>query len=271
MKTKSKISGYIIRSAAYAVFLSVAFIALFATADVWEAAPQAGAQVRTVNHLPLASPSTVHEAWVRRYNGPGNGQDIATAMTVDASGNVYVTGASSGSGTDLDYATIKYNSAGQRQWVARYNGAANGTDVASAIALDAAGNVYVTGGAGDDCATIKYNSAGQQQWVRLYNAHGVGKAIAVDVSGNVYVTGDSSGPSATDYLTIKYNTAGQQQWFARYDHSDDVAEAIAVDQLGNVYVTGGSFGSGYDYATVKYNSGGQQQWGCPLRRSFQWP
>src|SRR5512133_3565456 len=140
MKTKDKISGYIIRSGAWAVFLSVAFIALSSAVnsqnrwDESQKTDQAGAQVRPLNHIPLASPSNVHEAWVGRYNGPGNGQDYATAMAVDASGNVYVTGESSGSGTDLDYATIKYNSAGQRQWVARYNGPGNSVDTAQAIA-----------------------------------------------------------------------------------------------------------------------------------------
>jgi Beta-propeller repeat len=197
------------------------FIALFATAGPWEAAPQAGAQVRGPNTSPFAPSDTVQQAWVARYNGPGNGRDLATAMAIDNSGNIYVTGASSGSHTDLDYATIKYNSAGQRQWVARYNGATNSVDVPFAIALDGSGNVYVTGGAGDDYATIRYTSAGQRQWVGIYHGGG-GKAIAVDGSGNVYVTGDSPalGGGNTDYLTIKYNWAGQEQWVARYDYSE---------------------------------------------------
>ena len=65
------------------------------------------------------------------------------AIGVDASGNVYVTGTSDGGGTGIDYATIKYNSAGQEQWVAR--GPGNGNDFASALAVDGPGNVYVTG------------------------------------------------------------------------------------------------------------------------------
>jgi hypothetical protein len=47
-------------------------------------------------------------AWMRRYNGPGNELDYAHALTIGSSGTVYVTGGSYGSGTDLDYATIKY-------------------------------------------------------------------------------------------------------------------------------------------------------------------
>jgi len=90
----------------------------------------------------------VSEEWVKRYNGPANGYDYASAIAVDSSGNVYVTGNSYGSGTDSDYATIKYNSAGEEMWpsgVRRYNGLANRYDGASAIAVDSSGNVYVTG------------------------------------------------------------------------------------------------------------------------------
>src|SRR4030066_122416 len=86
----------------------------------------------------------VYEAWVASYNGPGNYDDYASALAVDASGNVYVTGRS-WSGTSYDYATIKYDSNGDTLWVRRYNGPGNGFDEAIALAVDNSGNVYVTG------------------------------------------------------------------------------------------------------------------------------
>ena len=219
------------------------------------------------------------QQWVAYYDGPGNFNDYATALVVDAAGNVYVTGSSEGSSTSHDYATIKYNASGVQQWVTRYNGPISSVDRASALAVDAAGNVYVTGYSlvsitsydYANYATIKYNASGVQQWVARYGVPGnsgdQATALAVDAIGNVYVTGSSrvSSTSYYDYATIKYNASGVQQWVARYDgpgNSDDYATALAVDAAGNVYVTGSSIGSStsYDYATIKYNVSGVQQW-----------
>nr|MBA3727320.1 SBBP repeat-containing protein [Armatimonadota bacterium] len=83
--------------------------------------------------------------------------DVATKLAVDAAGNVYVTGYSVGVGSSADYATIRYDSNGNQLWVSRYNGSGNAPDVAKALAVDAAGNVYVTGYSGGDYATIKYS------------------------------------------------------------------------------------------------------------------
>jgi uncharacterized delta-60 repeat protein len=205
--------------------------------------------------------------WVRRYNGPGNGIDQANAIAVDGSGNVYVTGYSYGSGSLQDYTTIKYNSSGIEQWVARYNGPGNDNDEALAVTVDNSGNIYVTGrsnglGTYYDYATIRYNSAGIEQWVKRYNDtannNDEAYAIAVDNFGNAYITGKSCDISTNmDYVTIKYNSIGIEQWLTRYngpDNGDDKACSIAIDGSDNVYVAGTSYGSTtyYDYVTIKY-------------------
>jgi sugar lactone lactonase YvrE len=186
---------------------------------------------------------------VARYNGTGNGYHEAEAVAVDNSGNVYVAGTSFGSGTLNDYATIKYNSVGQQQWVARYNGSDNADERLNAMTVDGSGNVYVTGRSGTNtspyvCTTIKYDSGGHEQWVAGYQASNGGtisEAIAIDDSSNVYVAAFASNQPNTGFCaTIKYNSAGEQQWVPEYHGGANVDEplAIAVDKPGNVYVTG---------------------------------
>ena len=232
------------------------------------------------DYLTIKYNSTGVQQWIQRYNGTGNGTDGASSIAVDDSGNAYVTGTSVGSGTYHDYLTIKYNSAGVQQWVSRYNGPENSSDVAHTIGVDGSGNVYVTGFSwvggvtGNDYLTIKYNSAGVQQWVQTYDGDNwvdIAFSLALDNSGNVYVTGYSDFDYYkyidSDYLTIKYNTSGIQQWVRRYNgpstwFSDDKARSIVIDSSGNVYVTGHSVGNedSHDYATIKYNNSGTQQW-----------
>jgi Beta-propeller repeat len=95
--------------------------------------------------------------------GPAHGTDFATAIALDSSGNVHVTGRSFGIGTWHDYATIRYDQMGVENRVDRYNEPVNFDDVAVALAVDPIGNVYVTGSswgvgtAGFDYATIKYS------------------------------------------------------------------------------------------------------------------
>jgi uncharacterized delta-60 repeat protein len=220
-----------------------------------------------------------NELWVKRYNGPGNGDDQAFSIAVDTSGNIYVTGRSYGSGTARDYATVKYDTAGNELWVKRYNGPGNGDDQAFSIAVDTSGNIYVTGKStgsetGYDYATVKYDTNGNDLWVARYNSPADGPdeayAIAVDTSGNIYVTGGSYGLSETgyDYATVKYDANGNELWVGRYSNSPindyNEAAAIAVDSSGNAYVTGGSYGGDTtwdDFATVKYDgSAGNELW-----------
>src|SRR5205814_3867197 len=111
--------------------------------------------------------------WVARYNGPGNSSDVANSLAVSIGGEVYVTGASTGIGTGTDCTTVKYDSLGAQQWVARYNGIANRSDSGKVVKLDTAGNVLVSGdlmnGANgvfaDTYVTIKYSPSGTQLWV----------------------------------------------------------------------------------------------------------
>ncbi|UCB53357.1 MAG: SBBP repeat-containing protein, partial [Candidatus Zixiibacteriota bacterium] len=217
----------------------------------------------------------VDTAWVRRYDGPQNDIDAATALAVDGSGNVYVTGYHTGLASLHDYATIKYEPDGTCAWVKKYNGPGGGWDAAAAIAVDASGNVFVTGASSDsmgimDYATLKYDSLGYWRFLRRYDGPGngsdVAQAMAMDDSGCVYVTGYSQGDGTDyDYATIKYLPSGVVAWVARYNgpgNGVDWANDVAVDPSGFVYVTGTSagVGTGMDYATVKYYPSGDTAW-----------
>ena len=220
------------------------------------------------------------------YNGPGNGDDIANLVLTDDQGNIYVTGKSFGTGSDYDFATIKYNENGIVQWISRYNGIVNSADEASSMIYDDSGNVYVTGkstgsstgsSTGYDYLTIKYNSSGVQQWIARYNGTGNSEdeanSIAVDPSGNVYVTGKSVGLGSNfDCVTIQYNSNGIQQWIARYNgsaNSVDEGMVLKFDGIGNIYILCNSEGinSGSDIVLLKYDGLGSILWS----KSFNGP
>ncbi len=237
-----------------------------------------GLDYRTIKYSPSGQ-----VLWKTVWNSSANLDDEAYSIAVDGYGNAYVTGRSLVSGSNYDIVTIKYNSAGVRQWSARYNSPTNGFDWGKSIAVDRSGNVFITGEAGlgpnttSDYITIKYNTNGTRVWLATYDGPGrndEANAIVLDKDGNVYVTGRSPAgidldEQDMDYATIKYNKYGQQLWVRRYDgpyfaNVFDEALDIKVDNYGNVYVTGRSapdnLESSNDYATVKYDANGNELW-----------
>lgn len=186
-----------------------------------------------------------NEIWAARYNGPTNLDDGANAITLDSTGNVYLTGYSWDNDNFTDCVTIKYDPSGNELWVERYNGPANHHDAGSEIILDSSGNVYVIGsshgiGTNDDYITIKYDPDGNNIWVARYDGPGIDNPydIAIDQSGNAYVTGRSRcNGSWYDYTTIKYDSLGNQMWVARYNgpgNYNDAAYAITIDPAENL-------------------------------------
>ena len=145
-----------------------------------------------------------------------------TYWTSVRGGLVYVTGQSQGEQTGYEYATVAYRvDDGTESWVARYDGAAGGGEVAWAVGVGPDGTgVFVTGQSqggvsGSDYATVAYDPAtGDQRWAHRYqgpaNGDDVARALAVSADGaRVYVTGDSLGDGAgLDYATLSYDTAG---------------------------------------------------------------
>lgn len=213
--------------------------------------------------------------WSARYNGAGNSLDMAYAVAMDPAGNIVVTGYSTGAGTGKDYKTIKYTSSGTILWEASFNGPINGGDYSNALAIDNAGNIYVTGRVdygttSADIVTIKYNSAGVQQWFAVFNGTAnlfdEGKTIKVLSDGSVIIGGKTASTGVgSDFITIKYNANGTEAWRSVYNgtaNTDDFVVGLDFDASGNIYVGGCSIGagSGTDFMVLKYNSSGVLQW-----------
>lgn len=219
----------------------------------------------------------------------GSGADVGTAIAVDGSGNVYVTGSSAATwGSPVRAYTATGNDAfaakldavtGDLTWNTFLGG--TGTDTGSAISFDGAGSVFVSGfssatwgspvraytAAGNDALVAKLNSAGSLLWNTFLGTSGTdsGNAIKADDTGNVFVAGRSVAgwscsptactvrayTSSFDAFVAKLSAVnGSLTWNTFLGASgSDEASSIALDGSGNIYVVGHSSTS----------------WGSPVR------
>jgi hypothetical protein len=215
----------------------------------------------------------------------GSGGDFGSGIAVDSAGNAYVTGET----MSTDFPTknplqpanagswaafvAKINAAGSALVYSTYLGGSGG-DGGSGIAVDSAGNAYVTGttastdfplmnplqgafgGGGQHAFVAKLNATGTALVYSTYlggSGNDYGYGIAVDSSGNAYVTG---GTYSTDFPTknplqganaggfdtfvSKINAAGSALVYSTYlgGSGYDGSTGIAVDSAGNAYVVG---------------------------------
>jgi hypothetical protein len=192
--------------------------------------------------IPSILLAQIDTAWVRRYDGPRHGEDWATCIAVDSSGNVYVAGSSARDTgyVNLDFITIKYYPNGDTAWVRRRD--FGGDDQPTGLLVDTQGNTYVTGYGNGRVVTVKYSPTGQVLWSLPYGPQdevGVG-GIALDANGNVLLCGGVLNGLYFDALVIKYRPNGDTAWVRTYDvtEHDNAAHAIAVDQDGSLYMVG---------------------------------
>ena len=241
----------------------------------------------------------------------GTGDDEGLGIAVDGAGYVYVTGYFSGTATfgshtlttngSKDIFVAKLDSNGNWLWAVKAGGAGN--DEGHGIAVDGAGNAYVTGyfnntatfgsytlsateGFYSDIFVAKLGTSGNWLWAVEAGAveHDVGDGIAVDGAGNAYVTGyfkntahfgshtlTSSG--GYDIFAAKLDPSGNWLWAVKAGGTSvDQGYGIAVDGAGNAYVTGrfegtATFGShtltstgSYDIFAARLNPSGTWQW-----------
>jgi len=149
----------------------------------------------------------------------GDGQETASSIAVDSSGNAYVTG---------------------------FTGS---TNFPAKEALQAANR------GSSNAFVMKLNAAGALTYSTLLggSANDTGTGIAVDSSGNFYVAGITTSPNfpmmnatqnalsgAADGFVAKFNASGNQLLFSTYlgGTSSDAAMSLAIDSSGNLYLTG---------------------------------
>jgi len=200
-----------------------------------------------------------------------NGSGRPHGVGIDAAGNVYVAGtvtdAADFGGGELaagggdDVFVLKLDGDGNLIWSQRFGGPSDQT--VSGLAVDSAGNVFITGKPGDDLdfgggvldeATetptgyaVKLDFAGGEHvWsTKLENSLQTPEDIALDSSGNVLITGSDFG--VTTFVTKLDGSSGDTTWTARWGNLKQGGEAVAVDALGNVLVTGRAEGNKLDF------------------------
>ena len=226
------------------------------------------------------------------------GDDQGLGIAVDAAGNAYVagstgstnfpttagafdTGFNGGFNIIADAFVTKLNPTGSALVYSTYLGGER-EEAGQGIALDSAGNAYVTGltnsanfpttlgafdtgfdgssGGGSDAFVTKLNAAGTGLVYSTFlggtaTAEDAGHAIALDSAGNAYVTGltnsvsfpttlaafDTMFNGLYDAFVTKLNAAGSGLVYSTFlgaGPNDDVGFGIAIDVVGGAYVTG---------------------------------
>jgi hypothetical protein len=216
----------------------------------------------------------------------GNGSDRASGIAVDSAGNVYITGdtistnfpvtpgafQSAKAPFNFDAFVAKLNPAGTALIYSTYFGGAN-RDSGSDIAIDTAGNAYITGltdssdlpvtpGAFRTTAVLtdettafvtKFNATGTALVYSTYLAPILGTGIAVDSAGNAFIAGQANADYPTTPGAFQTTSAGSSEAFVTKMNATgtaliystflggsgfDAASDIAIDAAGNAYVTG---------------------------------
>jgi hypothetical protein len=216
------------------------------------------------------------QQWRQEFGSPT--ADRSNDVAVDSAGNVYITGVTDGSlagnnAGGIDAWVAKYNNSGDRLWIQQF-GTSN-ADTADNIAVDSAGNVYITGetngslggtNAGNqDTWLAKYNTRGNLLWIQQFGTANNDSStdIAVDSADNIYITGVIDqffidNPRDTDAWLAKYDTSGNRQWLQQLNTpGDDAYTAVATDSASNVYITGYT---DLDAFFAKYDSSGSRLW-----------
>lgn len=286
------------------------------------------------------------DAFIAKYNSSGvkiwstyyggNSSDFGSMINIDASGNVYLVGASLstnttaiatigahqsnyGGGTNTgDAFIVKFDSNGLRLWGTYYGG--TGDDYADGATLDNLGNLYVTGvtsstasniiatfgshqqtygGGSNDAFLIKFDSNGNRLWGSYYGGSGSDNGLGCnfDSFGNILISGYttstnnistsgahqinfSGGSTFGDGFFAQFNASGNRLYGTYYGGAgEDYIGNVITNTVGDIFISGSSstntgltittlgsyqsvYGGGsYDLFLAKFNSSLIRQWG----------
>ena len=192
----------------------------------------------------------------------GAGLDNALAVATDLNNNIYITGYIE-LNENRNIQTVKLNSSFNLEWIRNFNGAYE--DIANDIAVDALGNVFVTGSTenengGKDCITIKYNSQGVQLWVEKIGSSGgmdIAKSekLAITSDGGAVIVGSLEQNGNNNFIIVKYDANGNRKFSKHYGLSNENNQAKTVSiHNNNIYVSGVSDGTQRRNTTLKYST-----------------
>ncbi len=248
------------------------------------------------------------DAFLSKFDSSGNelwSQQIGTAtydysnsVAVDASGNAYISGYTLGSlggphAGSYDAFLVKFDSSGNELWSQQIG--TSSTDQSWSVAVDAAGNAYISGYTGGslggtnagsfDAFLTKFDSSGNELWSQQIGTSSSDQShsVAVDASGNAYISGYTYGSlggtnaGSYDAFLTKFDSSGNELWSQQIGTSSgDLSWSVAVDASGNAYISGGTFGSlggtnagGADAFLTKFDSSGNELWSQQIGTS--WP
>ncbi|HEY0866768.1 MAG TPA: SBBP repeat-containing protein [Fimbriimonas sp.] len=224
------------------------------------------------DYLVLKLSTTGQQLWRRIYRDTSSRGNHLTSLSVDASGNVVVTGSTSTDPISRDVITIKYGPDGTRKWIRRF-GSPYMTDSGEVVETDAAGSIYVAGHTGGfssdrDVLLMKYAPNGQLLWSQrfdgLYGEDESADDMKLDSAGRPVVLARTDSWSSSDLAILKFNPNGAMIWSRIYAFDDGRAESngrLDLDASDNVLVAASSKGEGgNDVLAVKYAANGVFRW-----------
>lgn len=208
---------------------------------------------------------TGNQLWSRQWGTAGT--DYGFGISADRFGHVYVTGvmydvygSPPNISGDQDAVLLKYDSAGNLEWMRELGShvtGQNSTDAGLSVAADEFGNVYISGdtaqtlagasAGASDAFVAKYDSVGNLLWIRQFGAasNDDGSGVTTDAAGNVYVTGTQRGAHDDgDAYVRKFTPSGDMVWMQLLgSNKGDHAYGISADAAGNVYLAGETYGN----------------------------